>query len=353
MSTLAALLHQRIARDGPIGVDTFMAEALGHADFGYYMHRDPFGRQGDFVTAPETSQMFGELLGLWCADAWQRAGAPERALLVELGPGRGTLMADALRAMAVLPAARDAFAVHLVETSPHLRAMQRQALADHDAVWHDRLDDIDGGCPAFVIANEFFDALPVRQFVATASAWRERLIASNGEAFSPVLAEAVTVNGLPPLAPAGRVTEVSPVRQAVMASLAGRLARDGGAALVIDFAGKGDTLQAVRDHRHAERFASPGDADLAAAVDFDALIEAAEGAGARCFGPVDQGAFLSRLGIQARAAALAQSADDDQRTQIAAGLARLTGDDAMGRLYQVLALTGDRDATPPGFAGAP
>ncbi len=353
MSDLAAMLHQRIARDGPIGVDAFMAEALGNAAFGYYMHRDPFGRQGDFVTAPETSQMFGELLGLWCVDAWQQAGAPQRALLIEMGPGRGTLMADALRAMAVLPAARDAFAVHLVETSPHLRGIQRTALADQEIAWHDRLDDIDDGCPAFVIANEFFDALPVRQFVATASGWRERLIASDGEVFSPVLAEAATVNGLPPLAPAGRVTEISPVRQAMMTSLAGRLARDGGAALVIDFAGSGDTLQAVRDHRHAERFASPGDADLAAAVDFGALTEAAEDIGASCFGPVDQGAFLKQLGIEARASTLAQSANDEQRAQIAAGFARLTGDDAMGRLYKVLALAGARAVTPAGFGDAP
>ena len=353
MSDLAAMLHQRIARDGPIGVDVFMAEALGHAEYGYYMRRDPFGRQGDFVTAPETSQMFGELMGLWCVDAWQQAGAPKRALLIELGPGRGTLMADALRAMAVLPAAREAFAIHLVETSRHLRQIQRVALADHEVDWHDELDDIDDDFPAFIIANEFFDALPVRQFVATATGWRERLIASDGEAFSPLLAEAATVDSLPPLAPAGRVTEISPAREAVMTSLAERLVRDGGAGLVIDFAGNGDTLQAVRDHHHADRFADPGDADLAAAVNFDALIEAAESQGAPCYGPVDQGAFLKHLGIETRAATLAQSADDDQRTQITAGLARLTGDDAMGRLYKVLALTGDRSVTPAGFEGAP
>lgn len=347
------MLHQRIARDGPIGVDVFMAEALGHAEFGYYMNRDPFGRQGDFVTAPETSQMFGELLGLWCVDAWQQAGAPERALLIELGPGRGTLMADALRAMAVLPAARDAFAVHLVETSPHLRQMQRAALADHQVTWHDSLDDIEEGDPAFVVANEFFDALPVRQFIATASGWRERLIASDGEAFSPVLAEAQTANGLPPLAPAGRVAEISPARQAVMRSLAVRLVRDGGAALVIDFAGSGDTLQAVRDHRHADRFDNPGDADLAAAVDFDALIKAAQSAGAPCFGPLDQGDFLKNLGIEARAATLANAANDDQRAQIVAGLARLTNDEAMGRLYKVLAMTGDRAIAPAGIGSAP
>ena len=349
MSDLAAMLHQRIARDGPIGVDAFMAEALGHAEFGYYMHRDPFGRRGDFVTAPETSQMFGELLGLWCLDAWQRAGAPERALLVELGPGRGTLMADALRAMAVVPAARDAFSVHLVETSPHLRHRQRATLADRQVAWHDHLDDIEGGVPAFVIANEFFDALPVRQFVATASGWRERLIATDGAAFVPVLADGDTAIDLPPLAPVGRVVEVSPVRRATMLSLATRLVSDGGAALIIDFAGNGDTLQAVRGHRHAERFACPGHADLAAAVDFKALCEAAAAAGAPCFGPVDQGTFLKRLGIKARAAALSEAADDAQRSHIASGLARLTGDDAMGHLYKVLAVGRDNDVEPAGF----
>ncbi len=351
MSDLAAILHQRIARDGPIGVDAFMAEALGHADFGYYMHRDPFGRQGDFVTAPETSQMFGELLGLWCIDAWQQAGAPERALLIELGPGRGTLMADALRAMSVVPAAHDAFTVHLVETSPHLRQVQRAALAGQDVVWHDKLEDIDSGLPAFVIANEFFDALPVRQFVATASGWRERLIASDGGLFSPVLAADDTRRDLPPLEPAGRVTEISPVRQATMTSLGARLTTDGGAAVIVDFAGSGDTLQAVRDHRRAERFAAPGQADLAAAVDFSALIGAAVNAGAHCFGPVDQGAFLKRLGIETRAATLAETANDDQRSQITAGLERLTGDNTMGRLYKVLAITGDRAIAPAGFGG--
>jgi NADH dehydrogenase [ubiquinone] 1 alpha subcomplex assembly factor 7 len=351
---LAAELRQRIERDGPIGVDVFMGEALAHPVHGYYMRREPFGRAGDFVTAPETSQMFGELVGLWCLDTWQKMGSPAALDLIELGPGRGSLMVDALRAMATLPGARAAFDVHLVETSQRLRAIQRETLRGEAIAWHERVGAVAGGRPAIVIANEFFDALPVRQFVATAKGWRERLIAVDDSGFRPVLADLrAQENALPQLAPPGRVAELSPARVAVMTELAGRIAADGGAALIVDFAGAGDTLQAVRGHRRAERFADPGAADLAAAVDFASLAGTAAAAGAVSLGPVGQGLFLRRLGIEARCRALLAEARPDQTAAIRTGFERLVGEGAMGTLYRVLAVCHRDLAVPAGFAAAP
>jgi NADH dehydrogenase [ubiquinone] 1 alpha subcomplex assembly factor 7 len=354
VNRLAGLLRERIRRDGPIGIDDFMAQALGHPEHGYYMRREPFGRAGDFVTAPETSQMFGELIGLWCLDTWQRMGAPAPVLLIELGPGRGSLMADALRAMAALPGARDAFEVHLVETSHRLREVQRQTLKDIAVAWHDRLDQIETGRPVLVVANEFFDALAIRQFVATDKGWRERLIDVDGAAFRPVLAPPGDLpDDLPDLAPAGRVAEISPARAVLMTELAARIAGDGGAALTVDFAGAGDTLQAVRGHRRAERFAEPGTADLAAAVDFAALARTACRAGAACYGPLDQGRFLRRLGIEQRAAALLAAADPDQQADIRTGFQRLVGADTMGTLYQAMAVCHPDLPPPAGFEENP
>ena len=354
MNPLGDLLRQRIRKDGPIGVDVFMAEALGHREHGYYMNRDPFGRAGDFVTAPETSQMFGELIGLWCLDTWQRMGAPADCLLIELGPGRGSLMSDALRAMAAVPNAGKTFDVHMVETSPHLREIQRETLNDAAATWHDLLDHIAGGRPAFIIANEFFDALPVRQFVATERGWRERLIDADGDGFRAVLGteDGASLN-LPALAPPGRVLEISPVRTDMMTGIGERMARDGGAALIVDFAGHGDTLQAVRGHEHVDRFADPGEADLAAAVDFATLAKTAVNAGARAHGPTAQGEFLKRLGIDQRAQTLLRGADTDQDATIRTGYQRLVGDQAMGTLYQALAICQPDLPPPAGFEEHP
>jgi NADH dehydrogenase [ubiquinone] 1 alpha subcomplex assembly factor 7 len=256
--------------------------------------------------------------------------------------------------MTALPGARQAFDLHLVETSPRLRAAQRETLAGEPATWHDRLGDIETGRPAFVIANEFFDALPIRQFVATGKGWRERLLDVDGAAFRPVLAPGVDVAGdLPDLAPPGRVTELAPARAALMTELAGRIVRDGGAALIVDFTGAGDSLQAVRGHRRADRFADPGDADLAAAVDFAALACAAAGAGATTYGPIDQGRFLRRLGIERRVQALLQTANPDQAARIETGFQRLVGTDAMGTLYQAMAVCRRDLPLPAGFEGDP
>lgn len=344
---LARLLARRIAVEGPITVAAFMADALGHPEHGYYVTRDPLGAAGDFTTAPEISQMFGELIGLWAADVWTRIGAPDPVLLVELGPGRGTLMADALRAARTVPAFRAAIRVHLVETSPVLRARQAAALAAADPVWHDDPATLPPR-PAIVIANEFFDALPVRQFVRGPGGWHERRVTVTGDGeFAPALdplpsaAAALIPDAVRRGAPIGAVAEVCPAGRAVARLLGERIARDGGAALIVDYGhdrpGPGDTLQAVRGHRSAPPFEAPGEADLTAHVCFASLAAAAAEAGATVHGPVGQGAFLEALGIRQRADALARAAPD-RADAVMSARDRLIGADAMGTLFRVLAL---------------
>jgi NADH dehydrogenase [ubiquinone] 1 alpha subcomplex assembly factor 7 len=348
--TLARHLARRIEAEGPISLAAFMGEALGHPRFGYYVTRDPLGETGDFTTAPEISQMFGELLGLWCADAWLRMGSPGSVRLIELGPGRGTLMADALRAIGrAMPDFRRVLTVHLVETSPVLRQRQRAALGDEPS-WHDRLEDVPDG-PALLLANEFFDALPIHQFQRTAEGWAERLVALDNAAgdepcFRLVLGPPMPLEGE---APIGTVIERSPAGLAVAAAIAGRLARSGGVALIVDYGyagpATGDTLQAVRRHAFAPVLEAPGEADLTAHVDFTALAGAARGVEA--YGPVDQGAFLNALGIRERTAVLARR--PDQAEAVDAALHRLTAPEAMGTLFKALALTGPGFGPPAGF----
>ncbi len=343
---LARLLARRIAVEGPITVAAFMADALGHPDHGYYVTRDPLGAGGDFTTAPEISQMFGELIGLWAADAWARIGAPDPVRLVELGPGRGTLMADALRAARMVPAFRAAVRVHLVETSPVLRARQAATLAGADPIWHADLATVPPG-PAIVIANEFFDALPVRQFVRGPGGWHERRVTATDAGFALALdplssAAAVLVPEPVRLgAPLGAVAEVSLAGRAIARTLGERIVRDGGVAIVVDYGhdrpGAGDTLQALRGHRPVPPLEAPGDADLTAHVCFASLAAAAVETGAAVHGPVGQGAFLEALGIRQRADALARSAPE-RAAAILSARDRLIGADAMGTLFRVLAL---------------
>ncbi len=360
--SLAETLRARIAVGGPLTVAEFMATALAHPRHGYYMRADPFGDAGDFVTAPEVSQMFGELIGLWLAVGWQAMGAPERVRLVEIGPGRGTLMADALRAVATLPELRAAVEVHLVETSPLLRDIQRARLGAAVAAWHDDLATVPEG-PMLLVANELFDALPIHQFVRTEAGWRERMVDIDpaGDGFRFVLAPnpTPTLALLPPEiadAPPGSVAEVSPAAIRLAHEIARRIAAFDGRALIIDYASErgalGDTLQAVRRHGRHEVLDAPGEADLSARVDFAMLARVAAEAGARAFGPVNQGDFLLALGIETRAAALAGQADERQRADIAAALDRLVNPGAMGTLFKVLAIA-PRDApAPEGFAEA-
>ena len=322
-SPLEPRLRRRIAEEGPITVADYMAEANAH----YYATRDPLGAAGDFVTAPEISQMFGELAGLWLADLWRRAGRPEGALYVELGPGRGTLAADALRAMR---AAGLEPAVHLVETSPVLRAAQAERLPG--AVWHDDLASLPESGPLLVIANEFFDALPVEQCDEAGGVrtidWREGRFVPLGEVES----------------------ERSPASLAIVTDLATRLARQGGAALIVDYGyegpAKGDTLQSVSRHAFADPFEAPGERDLTAHVDFSALAAAANGV--RVSGPVAQGDWLDAMGLPLRAAALAKAAPA-RVEEIAEARDRLSSPRRMGRLFKAMALTAPSWPHPAGF----
>jgi len=362
---LAQRIAQRIEKDGPLSVADYMAAALTDPAHGYYMGRDPLGAAGDFITAPEISQMFGELIGLWCADTWQRLGAPAQVALVELGPGRGTLMADALRAARQDPAFAAALEVHLVEASPAFEARQAEALAGAlDATgptWHESLAGVPE-LPLLLIANEFFDALPMRQLVKQADGWGERLVAlreaSGALAFTvsppdPAL-EALVPESLRD-APAAQVFEVSPAGEETARAIGRRLQTQGGAALIVDYGHEtsalGETLQAVRRHAPHDVLSDPGTADLTCHVDFAALVLAArEAGGVAAHGPVAQGVFLERLGIAARAERLMEDATPTQREDIRAARLRLTAPDQMGELFKVLALTQEGFGAPSGFA---
>jgi len=351
MTPLAAEIQRLIALEGPIPVDQYMRLCLGHPRHGYYITRDPFGARGDFTTAPEVSQMFGELIGAWAATVWQEMGAPEALHLVELGPGRGTLMADALRATRAVAGFHAALSVHLVETSPILRAHQQKMLGATGVpvTWHGAIEDVPAG-PAIAIANEFVDALAVSQFVKDRDGWHPRMIGlTDGR-----LAFVVAPDPVPRLtldAPAGALLEIR--QDGPVAALAQRIAKHGGAALVIDYghtqSAFGDTLQAVRRHQFVDPLADPGDVDLTTQVDFAALAQTARRGGANVHGPVTQGTFLRGLGIAQRAARLQQNATPQQAADIAAALARLTAPDQMGDLFKVLAIAHPSLGALPGF----
>nr|WP_249276425.1 SAM-dependent methyltransferase [Sphingomonas baiyangensis] len=339
-------MARAIALAGPVSLSQFMGAANAH----YYATRDPLGARGDFTTAPEISQMFGELVGLALTDLWHRAGRPD-ARYVEYGPGRGTLAADALRAMATVGLAPP---VHLIETSPALRAKQAEAVPG--AEWCLDLVGVPEDGALLVVANEFFDALPIRQLVRTPEGWRERLVACQGTLFVPVIGNTVFDPIVPPQfrdAPDGAILETSPAGVAVMRALARRVVAQGGVALVIDYGYRGpaigDTLQAVRGHGFANPFDDPGEQDLTAHVDFGTLGEAAAAEGAVVHGPVEQGAFLEALGIGPRAEALARAVPG-HAGQIEADRARLTGAEAMGKLFKVLAITAPGWPVPEGLA---
>ncbi|MCK6451252.1 MAG: SAM-dependent methyltransferase [Alphaproteobacteria bacterium] len=361
MTALLRRLIQRIAAEGPISVAEYMAQVLLDPRDGYYVRADPLGRAGDFTTAPEISQMFGELLGLWCVDAWSRLmGSPTRFALAELGPGRGTLMADALRAAQVAPGFLEAAEVHLVEASPALRAKQRQALAGRDVQWHGHLDAVPD-LPILLLANEFFDALPVRQFVRTERGMVERMVgldpAGDALRFGLAPGPGPWAAALPPAlreAPLGSLVEYSPASIGIVQAIARRIVGRGGAALLIDYgsaeSGPGETLQAVRRHDRHGVLDDPGAADLSARVDFAALAKAASDEGVDAFGPVPQGTLLERLGIAERARMLAQAATSAQAAEIERARARLIGGTEMGTLFKALALAPRGRGVPAGFA---
>jgi SAM-dependent MidA family methyltransferase len=359
LSELARILKESIAHDGPMALDTFMAVCLSHSRHGYYMTRDPFGVKGDFVTAPEISQMFGELLGLWAAETWMTLGAPENIKLIELGPGRGTLMADALRAARISNEFASSLEVHLIETSLVLREMQERALAQSTVpvTWHKSLDDVPEG-PAIIIANEFFDCLPVRHYVKASGQWHQRLVGLNAQGelsfgLAPDAEALLTME-----APDGSVLEISPASQLMMTQLASRIAKGPSAALIIDYGhgetGYGETLQALKAHKSVSPLDCPGEADLTAHVDFAALTRAAQAAGADVFGPVTQGELLMRLGIAQRADALKKRASEEQAQAIDLALARLVTErvgsaPGMGKLFKAIAIVPRGTSAPAGF----
>jgi NADH dehydrogenase [ubiquinone] 1 alpha subcomplex assembly factor 7 len=344
--TLADRLARAITLAGPIPIAQFMTAANAH----YYATRDPLGRGGDFVTAPEISQMFGELIGRWCADLWDRAGRPDIAW-VELGPGRGTLAADALRAMAKTGLTPP---VHFVETSPVLRAAQAERVPN--AAWHDDVTTLPADRALIVVANEFFDALPIRQLLRWGEGWHERLVACQDVLFLPIPGKPVPDTVIPSSlrdAPPGSIIETSPASVATVRALARRIVAQGGALLAIDYGYEGpalgETLQAVRGHGYANPFDAPGEQDLTAHVDFATLAAAARIEGAVPHGTVSQRDLLGALGIDARATALAAGAPD-RAEAILADRNRLVGSDAMGHLFRALALTAPDWPIPAGFA---
>ncbi|SOD95134.1 class I SAM-dependent methyltransferase [Caenispirillum bisanense] len=357
-SDIAAVLRDRIRAAGSVPFEEFMGEAIA----AYYGRGDVFGRDGDFTTAPEISQMFGEILGLWCAVAWQLMGKPARIALVELGPGRGTLMCDMLRASRLLPPFRAALSVHLVERSLPLRRLQERALAPEGVtpVWHDHVADLPADVPLLVVANEFFDALPVRQVMRTPDAWHERHVTLNDDgAFAFTLGPAVPDAEVPaavgPCRP-GSIVELCPAGRAIGGELAARLARQGGVGLVLDYgyvrSAAGDSVQALKRHAYHPVLADVGQVDLTAHVDFQALGDAAATAGARVQGPVTQGAFLTALGINQRAEVLAANAAPQHAEDVHKALHRLIDPAEMGTLFKVLALAHPALPTLPGFEGS-
>lgn len=355
---LAERIARRIRREGPLSVAAFMAMALHDPDNGYYARRDPIGRAGDFITAPEISQIFGELIGLWCADLWRRIGRPDPVLVVELGPGSGALSDDFLRAAATLPEFRRALRLYLVEASPVLRAVQQRRLAAADPQFVASIDDLPPG-PMLLIANEFLDALPIRQLARGGVDWAERVVALGAEdrlvfADGPehpalTLLVPAALRALPP----GSVVEVCPAAASLAASLGARLTRQPGAALFVDYgyfpSRPGPTLGALRRHEAAAVLDDPGSADLSAHVDFAVFAAAAHAAGAKTHGPVTQSRFLTALGAKTRFEALAARARPAQRALLESGLRRLLDPVQMGNLFKVLAVTSPGLPQPAGF----
>jgi SAM-dependent MidA family methyltransferase len=345
-----------IEAHGPLTVAQYMAIALGDPEHGYYMRRDPLGR--DFITAPEVSQIFGELIGVFFLHVWEDRGRPKNILLVELGPGRGTLMADMMRAAAKLrPEFVDAARITLVETSPALRTKQAATLAALPVNWVSRFDDVPADGPLFLIANEFFDALPIHQFVRDERGWHERMVTREGDE----LRFALTPDTVPPSvipasvrdAPNGSIIEVNGGATEIVRRIASRIADTGAVALIVDYGhtqtAAGDTLQAMKNNAFADPLAEPGDADLTAHVDFTALAAAARETGARVLGPVSQGDFLATLGLHGRADRLKHD-NPEHTTEIDAAVERLTGPQQMGTLFKVLGVYEGTHALPPGFA---
>jgi NADH dehydrogenase [ubiquinone] 1 alpha subcomplex assembly factor 7 len=348
-------LHRLIELNGPMSIADYMAHCLGDPEHGYYATRDPFGAAGDFLTAPEVSQMFGEMIGIWLVHTWRDIGAPAVVRLVELGPGRGLLMDDILRVAARTPDFLAALSVHLIETSPVLRAKQAEILKAPPVPlsWHATFEEVPEG-PVLVIANEFLDALPIRQFKRVQDRWRELLVGLDRSGnFSFVIGPGSIDGTLE--APEGTYFEVAPAAEHLIGTMAGRITEQNGAALIVDYgydhASGANTLQAVRGHGYASPLDAPGETDLTAHVDFAALASVAAQAGASAHGPRPQGKFLLAMGLRERAERLGNNADKKTRAGLSAAFDRLINPDQMGTLFKVMAIT-RRGMTPYPFGSS-
>jgi len=350
MNELTKIIAEQIKLEGPISIAQFMQQALQNPDYGYYVSGDPLGVDGDFITAPEISQMFGEMIGIWCVEVWRQMGSPSQFALLEMGPGRGTLMQDVLRATAKVTGFHEAAKIYLMESNETLRAEQMEKLETHKPVF------IDEPCllpplPLIVLANEFFDALPVQQFVKTANGWRERKVDWDGSRFSFVLSpHEVTL----PLPEELSFFELSPQSILLMQEVASAIVQRGGAALVVDYgyaqAGGQDTLQAVSGHAYANPLERVGEIDLTTHVDFAALRATAEKQGAKVTEITHQGAFLRAMGVDLRAMQLKMKATPQQARSIDLDLRRLTDSAQMGELFKVMALCRNDIKEMPGFS---
>lgn len=354
---LTDLIRTRIEDAGPISIAEYMELCLGHPEFGYYKRQRVFGAGGDFITSPEISQVFGELIGVWCVEAWQQLGQ-ENIALVELGPGRGTLMSDLLRATRTIAGFHDALTIHMVETSPMLANLQYMELRNqHPRIeWLDHIGQLPLHKPLVVIGNEFFDALPIKQHVKTEAGMCERRVGWDEEAqafaftLSPPglsLAKSATI------IPDGTVIESSPVSREIMRDLARRIHTQNGAALLIDYGYLGDahqdTLQAVKSHGFHPILSDPGEADITAHVDFSTLMNIAHAEQVAVHGLTTQGRFLASMGVEIRLEALLKRAESDQRDSLISGVTRLISPQAMGELFRVMAITSKQDYIPSGF----
>jgi NADH dehydrogenase [ubiquinone] 1 alpha subcomplex assembly factor 7 len=344
MTPLKKIIDEIIASEGPMPLDRYMGLCLGHPTYGYYMTRDPLGEQGDFITAPEISQIFGELVGVWCATAWVAMGKPAKFNLVELGPGKGTLMADILKASKAMPGFRGAAQIHLVETSPTLRKVQGAKLGS-SITWNDTLAGVPDG-PLVLVANEFLDAIPIRQFEKRDRKWFERCVGAEGMGLIPATLDVS-------LGMNGDVIEFAPQRLGIAEEIGQRLAKNPGVALIVDYGyletAPGDTLQAMRDHQYVPVTDMPGESDLTSHVDFEALGKAFSQGGAKTYPAITQRSFLLAMGIEPRAAMLSSKADTETAEVMARAVARLIGESEMGRLFKVMVGTSPNLATPYPF----
>jgi SAM-dependent MidA family methyltransferase len=360
LDSLRSRLKRRIDAEGPLSIAHYMDACLCDPDYGYYTTRDPFGASGDFITAPEISQIFGELIGLWCVMTWRAMGKPDPVHLIELGPGRGTLMADALRAAKIDPEFEEAVQLHLVEMSPVLRQQQKKCLekTKKSPHWHTELSSVPDG-PALIIANEFLDALPIRQFQKRDGDWFERCVGVSQTGalefrLSPACidADALIPDGPRKKAEDGDIAEIRPAAQSLIKTIASRGHDHALAALFIDYGHRasalGDTFQAVRAHEFTDPLAAPGEADITSHVDFEYLAAAAEDNGLSVHGPLSQAQFLSGLGLKERCQQLVKHARSPrQAEEISQGARRLVDAEQMGELFQVIAFTGEDIAPPP------